>query len=80
MKESHEHKDKTVLYYALGKAIFDPTFRERIFSDPKRAANSTGLDSCVIDGLAKMGRKALEGFAEKYEKALSSSAMNASFC
>lgn len=75
-----DHKDKTVLYYALGKAMFDSTFRERIFEDPERAANSTGLDKCVVDSLRAIGKEALEGFAKTFDETLQSAAMNASFC
>lgn len=80
MTEEHEHKDKTVLYYALGKALFDEKFRARIFEDPKRAANSSGLDICVIDSLASLGREGLEGFVKNYQKALKTAAANAHFC
>lgn len=75
-----DHKDKTVLYYALGKAIFDEKFRERIFDDPQRASDSTGLDICVIGALRGIGREGLEKFVEEYDKALSSAAHNAQFC
>ncbi len=75
-----DHKDKTVLYYALGKAIFDKKFRDRVFSDPERAANSTGLDKCVVDGLVAIGRDGLEDFVKNFDQALRSAAMNASFC
>lgn len=75
-----DHKDKTVLYYALGKAIFDEKFRQRLFEDPERAASSTGLDSCVIESLAKIGPRGLDDFVNKFEKALANAALNASFC
>ncbi len=75
-----DHKDKSVLYYALGKAMFDEKFRERIFDDPERAADSTGLDKCIVDALAALGREGLETFVKKFEAELKSAAQNAQFC
>lgn len=75
-----DHKDKTVLYYALGKAMFDENFRERIFCDPERAADSTGLDECVVKAIVEIGRDDLEDFVKKTELALTNAATNASYC
>ena len=75
-----DHKDKTVLYYALGKAVFDEAFRERIFKDPERAADSTGLDPCVVKAVANLGRDGIEDFVNKFEDALAAAALNSQFC
>ena len=75
-----DHKDKSVLYYAFGKVFFDEKFRVRIFSDPKRAANSTGLDKCVVDALAAFGRDGVEDFVKKFNSELGKAAYNATFC
>ncbi len=75
-----DHKDKTVLYYAFGKAIFEKTFRDRIFDDPERAADSTGLDPRLVDVLQRIGRDGLENFAAEFEQFLQEAAENASFC
>lgn len=77
---TEEHKDKTVLYYSLGKVLFDPKFRDRLFDDPERAATSTGLDPCVIEALQGIGREGLEEFVKKYDEALQKAAYNAQFC
>jgi len=77
---AHEPKDKAVLYAVMGKAIFDPVFRARIFENPERAASSSGVNVNLIHRIAKLGREAFDEFVEKYEKELKAAAQNAGFC
>ena len=77
---ANEPKDKAVLYAVMGKAIFDPVFRARIFKNPDRAASSSGVNVDLIHRVAKLGQKAFDEFVKKYEKELKDVAHNAGFC
>ncbi|MCP4366380.1 MAG: hypothetical protein GY800_13940 [Planctomycetes bacterium] len=73
-------KDVSALYHAIGKAMMDENFRELLFSNPKAAAQSMGVEKCVIDGVLSLGEAGFAEFAKKYEAEIAKVAGGAIFC